>query len=111
MSPLPHRALSARRGDRFCGPERAFNLDNNVICILLGKNSELRTKCSQVLCRHLLIDLYGQQVDFVLVGRGFIPIPQQNKVRLHLVLERTRQQEGMVAHGAHRNPWGRRKDT
>ena len=39
---------------------------------------------------HLLIELFKQEVDSVLVGRGFIPTPQQIKRCQELVCEGTR---------------------
>ena len=46
--------------------------------------------------RRLHIELFRQEMDIVLVGRGFIPICQQTKLRQHLVREGTRPQEGTL---------------
>ena len=37
------------------------------------------------------------EIDFAFVGRGFIPIPERNKLSQHLVLEGTRHLEGQMA--------------
>ena len=69
--------------------ERAFNLDNNIICVILGKDGGQRTEFRKLQCRHWLIELFRQEVNIVLAGRGFIPTPQQIKLRQHLVRDGT----------------------
>ena len=67
--------------------ERTFNIDNNKICTFLGKDGEQRTECIKAQCRTLLIELFRQEVDVVLARRGFLPIPQQIKLRQNLFRE------------------------
>ena len=57
--------------------ERAFNLDHHVTCVFLGQDGEHGTEYRRVQCRHLLIVLCRKEVDTILVGLGFIPIPEQ----------------------------------
>ena len=48
MSTLAHRAVSARSRPRSRRPERAFDLDNNKICMFLGKDGEHGTEYRKV---------------------------------------------------------------
>ena len=65
--------------------------------MFLGKDGEHGTEYRKVQCRHLLVELFRQEVDTVLASRGFLPTLQQNNLRQHLFRERTRHQKGMMA--------------
>ena len=41
--------------------EKAFNLDNNRICMFLGKDNEYGIECRKVQCRHFLIELFRKR--------------------------------------------------
>ena len=55
----------------------------------MGKDGEHRTECRKVPCRHWLNELFRQEVDVVLERRGFLPIPQQIKLRQKLFRDGT----------------------
>ena len=50
------------------GAKSRRNENTNVICMFLGKNGECRTECSKVRRHFLLVELFRQYVDTVLVG-------------------------------------------
>ena len=60
--------------------------------MFLGKDGAYHTECRKVQCHHLLVELFRQEMDIVLAGRGFIPIPEQYKLRPHVVREKTQHQ-------------------
>ena len=61
--------------------ERALYFDINIIYMYLGKNGEHSSECWKVPSRLLLIEPFWQEVDIVLVDRGFFRIPPQFKLR------------------------------
>ena len=53
MPPPAHRAVSTRGRHRTCRPERAFDLDNNTICIFLAKTVSMAPstgRCNVATC-------------------------------------------------------------
>ena len=48
LSLLAFRVVSTRGRTRSCWSQRAFKLDDSVICIYLGENRVLRTECRDV---------------------------------------------------------------
>ena len=50
-----------------------------LVCLSIQNkqwDGERRTECRRMQCRHLLIEQFREEVDIVLVGRGFLPSPQ-----------------------------------
>ena len=75
MSPVSHRAVLGRCGHRSCRPEKAFNLETFIISWEARApfpNDEIER-----LTQEGAISLLWQEVEVVLVGRGFLPTPQQ----------------------------------
>merc|ERR550514_87590 len=62
----------------------------DVVGLLLREHSEVGTKSREVQLRHLLVQLFGQQVDIVLVGLGLLPVLQKVQLCQHLVCEGAR---------------------
>ena len=56
-------------------------------------------ECRKVQRRHSLVEVNLQERDLIFSCRGFIPLPERNKLCQHLVLEGTRHREGMMASG------------
>ena len=129
-SPTTDPPLSAARQGDVLNPTSRLNLTAQkmvvfipegacINCYFLRRDGEHGTEYRKVQCRHLLIELFRQEVDVVYASRSFLPTPQQTKLRQRLFREGTRHQEeircigrGMAVSrrndGQWRNPLGSR---
>merc|ERR1712078_10493 len=81
----------------------AFNLDADVLGLLLCQLCKLGAESWEVEASYLLIKMLWQQVDIVLVLLGSIsllPVSQQVQLSQSLIGERARHHEGWMASGA-----------
>ena len=94
--------------------EGTICLDANVVGLLLAQLRKVGTKCRQMQCRHLLVQLLGQQVDIVLVLLRLGAVFQDVQLRQHLVGEGAGHHEGRVTSGTsqvHKPAGGQHNDS
>ena len=70
-----------------------WHTERNIFGIALVR---IRTESRKVQSSHFLLELSRQEADISLAGLFFLPLPQEIKLRQHLIREGTRHEEGIL---------------